>query len=133
MDLTVSNTEKAGSSIPKSILMLPRMAEILLTMDNEGSSDGVISDTALTVAQSAIRFQTEASTSGRLTTKTGIRELETNFKNLTKANAIKGERKAKRDFELKHKDSGIKVAASLWSLDENGKMTQVHRATCVLS
>lgn len=121
------------------------MADILLTraMDDEGNLDGiqVISDTALTVAQSAIRFQTEASASGRLTTKTGIRELETNFKNLTKANAIKAERKAKRDFELKHKDSGIKVAASLWSLDENGKMTQVQSSfsashsnlNCILS
>jgi len=104
--------------------MLPQMAEILLTRENNGHSDGVISDSALTLAQSATRFQTEAS-SGRLTTKTGTRELETNFKNLTKANAIKEERRAKRAFELKHKDSGIKVAASLWSLDENGKMTQV--------
>jgi hypothetical protein len=105
------------------------MAEILLTMDDDttirGSPGSTISDSALTVARSAIRFQSEASTSGRLTTKTGIRELETSFKNLTKANAIKAERKVKRDFELKHKDSGIKVAGSLWSLDENGKMTQV--------
>jgi hypothetical protein len=102
------------------------MAEILLTRNEDDGSqpNGIISDSALTVAQSAFRFQTEASTD-RLTTKTGIPELETNFKNLTKANAIKEERRAKRDFELKHKDLGIKVAGSLWSLDENGKMTQV--------
>jgi len=107
------------------------MKEILLA-DDDGDSQVDVTDgpgprlsgSALAVAQAATRFQIEAS-AGRLTTKTGIRELETNFKNLTKANAVKAERKAKREFELKHKETGIKVGASLWSLDDNGKMSQV--------
>ncbi len=105
------------------------MANILLghgDMDAKDSPSVELSESALAVMQSAARFQSKASDT-RLTTKKPASGSGSNPKFLSsvhKARAVKAERKIKRD-EFRNKDTTIRVAATLWSLNDNQKMTQV--------
>lgn len=124
--------EKTDGSIPAFILKLPGMADILLSLpgspDNESTS---LSEGALTVMQSAAHYQSKASGSRFATPKSGVGSTcsqpheNTKFTNLSKAHKFKAERKAKKE-EFRNKDTAIRIGATLWSLDDKQKMTQVH-------
>jgi hypothetical protein len=106
------------------------MADILLSLP--GSPDDVnnestsLSEGALTVMQSAAHYQSKASGSRFATPKHSSQPHEsTKFTNLSKAHKFKAERKAKKE-EFRNKDTAIRIGATLWSLDDKQKMTQVH-------
>lgn len=112
------------------------MSRILCEINDETSGDSAAaiaegttsrSELATLVLQSAIGHQLKASNTrldGRATTNTTSRGLNSLGKNLTKAQAIKAERKAKFE-ESKLINIGIKMAATLWSHHHN-KLTQVN-------
>lgn len=116
--------------IPHSILELPDMAEILLRTDG-GDSDTMseaglgLSNEASEILLSAAWFCSKASDT-RLTTKpvNVIGGQSSAIGSVSRARAIKFDRQKKRD-EYRSKDTAIRVAATLWSLDDNQKMTQV--------
>jgi len=87
--------------------------------------------TCSTVMQSAAHYQSKASGSRFATPKHGVGSTcsqpheSTKFMNLSKAHKFKAERKAKKD-EFQNKDAAICIGATLWSLNDKQKMTQVH-------
>jgi hypothetical protein len=116
------------------ILKLAGMRSILLADDSQGdegdsAADTALSNDALKILQSAAQYQVKASDT-RLSTKPSARENSEfnlkNFKSLKKANSVVEERKAKKE-EAKILDTGIRVSAMLWSLDDVGKMKQVRK------
>ena len=114
------------------------MRSILLANDSQGNGDEggldnldtTFSNDALEILHSAAQYQVKASDT-RLSTKPSARENSEfslkNFKNLKKAQSIVEERKAKKE-EAKLLDTGIRVSAMLWSLDDVGKMKQVQKS-----
>jgi hypothetical protein len=119
------------------ILKLPGMRSILLADDSQppegdegGSENTALSNDALEILHSAAQYQVKASDT-RLSTKPSARENSEfnlkNFKSLRNAQSIVEERKAKKE-EAKLLDTGIRVSAMLWSVDDFGKMKQVRKS-----
>jgi hypothetical protein len=115
--------------IPRSILSIPGVAALLFEENTMGMGDG-LSEGASAAIISAQHFQAKAS-DPRLTNKPstarGADGGLNKFKNLGKANQVVAERKSKREeANLIGIGNGIKVSATLWSMEEgHGKMLQV--------
>jgi len=125
----ITIAEKKDASIPSVILKLPEMANILLGQDgnadmNEPSTSVGLSEGASTIMLSAARFQSQASGTRLTQRPVGGSQNSTFGSAVSKARSIKLDRQQKRK-EFQNKDTSIHVAATLWSLDDNQKMTQV--------
>jgi hypothetical protein len=103
------------------------MANILLagnTTSESASGSVGLSDNASAIMLSAARFQGKASETRLNRPTTSGLENSKYGNSVSKARGIKLDRQKKRE-EFRNKDTAIRVAATLWSLDDNQKMTQV--------
>ena len=115
-------------------MKLKGIAKILLSSDdvqhaiNTTPEDqtALLSDEAHRTLVKAAEYQLKASDT-RLATQLSIQTVEgelNRFQNITKAQAVKVAQKTKRD-DIKNLDTAVRMAATLWSLNDSGKMSQV--------